>query len=76
MTQKIVTKKTFIGAHAGVIVYHILLGVFMICVATTKAESFLGVSIKNWLITMGFILIVVSALGLIPILHNNDYTIE
>ena len=70
MDVKKVKKSTYVWAHVGVIIFHVLIGALL--VASRYYKKLLGLQSKNIVPVLGLILIVVSLLGLFPILKNHD----
>ena len=70
MAVKEVKKSTYVWAHVGVIIFHVLIGTLL--VASRYSDNLLGVQSKNLVFALGLVLIVVSLLGLSPILKNHD----
>jgi hypothetical protein len=70
MAVKEVKKSTYVWTHVGVIIFHVLIGALL--VASRYSSHLLGLQSKNLVPVLGLILIVVSLLGLFPILKNHD----
>lgn len=73
--KKDVSKTTFVWSHVGVILFHVLLGILILYSMKAK-KKVLGLKPDTMIRTTAWLLIIVSLLGLIPILANTEYTIE
>ena len=72
---KEISKDTYVWAHVGVIIFHVIIGALLITMYFK--EKLVDVSRKTMVLILGSILIVVSLLGLIPILKDyGKITIE
>ena len=69
MTKQAVSKKSFVGAHVAVIVFHIILAMVVLLATWKSSQITLYIS--------GAILLVVSLMSFTPILMpNKEYVIE
>ena len=72
---KEISKDMYVWAHVGTIMFHVLIGALLI--AMYFKETLGAVSRKTMVLILGSILVVVSLLGLIPILTDyGKITIE
>jgi hypothetical protein len=75
MTQtKNVSRAAFVGSHTGAILFNVIIGI-MVYVAQTRKEVF-GYDSGNFTKVLAILLIVVSILGMVPILMKKKYIIE
>lgn len=66
-TKKI-TKKTYVWAHVGTIMFHTLIGILLVVL---YYKDHIGkVSRQTMVLILGVILVVVSLMGLVPILKD------
>ena len=73
--KKDVSKATFVWSHVAVILFHVLLGILILYSMNAK-KKVLGFKPDVMIRMVAWLLIVVSLLGLVPILVNTEYTIE
>ena len=66
--DKEITKRTYVWAHVGTIMFHVLIGALLI--ALYFKDSLGAASRKTMVLILGVILVVISLLALIPILQN------
>lgn len=71
--MKEVSRTTFVGAHVGVIGFHVLIGVLVLWALSRKQVGNMD-SLQLIRILM-YALIIVSLLGLWPIVNKTDYVI-
>lgn len=69
-----VTRAEFVGGHVGVIVFHILLGL-VVWLAATRPRV-MGWNSTGVLKGCAVLLVLVSILGLVPIVMDKDYIIQ
>lgn len=74
METKQVSRSAFVGSHVGVIVFHVLLG--LIVLFACSKEKLFGFSSNNVIKTSAYLLIIVSLLGLVPVVMNYNYNIN
>ena len=70
MADKKISKKTYVWAHVATIMFHVLVGALLI---TLYFKDSLGsVSRKTMVLILGSVLVVLSLMGLIPVLRDYD----
>jgi hypothetical protein len=72
--EKETSKLSFVAAHVGIIVFHILLGLLFYYSQTQP--NIWGYDSRKVVKTAAVVLIIVSLMGLIPVLNGKDYTIK
>ena len=70
MSTKEVDKSTYIWSHIAVIVFHSLIGILLI--SSYYANSIFGLQTTKLLLYVGWFLLIVSLLSLVPILKSYD----
>ena len=71
--SKDVSSSTFVWAHVAVIIFHVLVAVLLII--SQRRAKVGGYASKSVVVFLGYLLLAVSLLGLVPILQEKDYTI-
>ena len=72
--DKKVSKESFVAGHVGVIAFHVIIGALLLYSQST--DTILGASSTTFVRILAIILIVISLLGLIPVLMKNTYIIS
>ena len=70
MSTKEVDKSTYIWSHIAVIVFHSLIGIILI--SSYYNTTIKGIQTTKILLYVGWFLLILSLLSLVPILKNHD----
>ena len=73
--MKNVSKSEFVGGHVGAILFHALLGIFIIWIAW-KLSKVRDEKYIYWIYYASGLNVLISLLGLIPVLSNTEYNIS
>lgn len=70
MTEKVISKDTYVWSHVGVIIYHALTAIVLIASQYTK--KLFSFSSRNVVIVVSLIFLIVTLLSLWPIFKTYD----
>lgn len=70
MTEKVISKDSYVWSHVGVIIYHALTAIVLI--ATQYTKKLFNFSSRNVVIVVSMVLLIVTLLSLWPILKSYD----